>query len=317
MGLRTPAALLLAVLVLGSCSLTEITTASAEDMVVVEALFQRRDDLGLAPSRILVFLHRTVQGAEGLNEPVDGARVRVAREDGTVIEVTPARVDECVASTPLEGTGSCYVSTPEEARAIQPGERLELTVRTPQGEVMEGTSVVPGGFSLATAADGGICHVEPDDPLEVMWSVSDGAWSYLNEIAIAGLPDALPDLVELEIPDPLVLLGLSVSATDTTIVVPSEFGIIDRFDLDQPLALALQEGLPAGSQATVGITAVDRNYVNWIRGGNFNPSGQVRVSSVRGDGTGFFGSGVMRSFRIRTDGAGEPCLRFHEGGPGG
>ena len=46
------------------------------------------------------------------------------------------------------------------------------------------------------------------------------------------------------------------------------------------------------------IAAADRNYVNWVRGGNFNPSGQVRVPSVRGDGTGVFAATVVRSLRV-------------------
>lgn len=42
------------------------------------------------------------------------------------------------------------------------------------------------------------------------------------------------------------------------------------------------------------MAAGDRNYVNWVRGGNFNPSGQVRVPSIVGDGTGVFASLVSR-----------------------
>jgi hypothetical protein len=98
--------------------------------------------------------------------------------------------------------------------------------------------------------------------------------------------------------DPLYLLGLAVSAADTTIVFPGEFGAFDRYDLDQGLALALQKGLPAGTDARVVVTAADRNYVNWVRGGNFNPSGVVKIPSLRGDGTGVFATSVSRSFQV-------------------
>ena len=87
---------------------------------------------------------------------------------------------------------------------------------------------------------------------------------------------------------------------------PSEFGVFDRFDLEQDLALRLQRGLPAGTDAVVTIAAVERNYVNWVRGGSFNPSGQVRVASLRGDGTGVFGAAVVRRFSV-----------VAESGPGG
>jgi hypothetical protein len=46
------------------------------------------------------------------------------------------------------------------------------------------------------------------------------------------------------------------------------------------------------------ISATDRNYVNWVRGGNFNPSGVVRVPSVGGDGIGVFASTVTRTFEV-------------------
>ena len=98
--------------------------------------------------------------------------------------------------------------------------------------------------------------------------------------------------------DPLKLLGLSISDQDTTIVFPSEFGIFDRFDLNQDLATRLQDGLPPSTTAQVSITAVEGNFVNWARGGNFNPSGQVRVPSLRGDGTGVFAATVSRGFLV-------------------
>jgi hypothetical protein len=120
----------------------------------------------------------------------------------------------------------------------------------------------------------------------------------VNETSISGLGSALAsEGIEVE-EDPLYLLGLSISATDTTVVFPSEFGVFDRFDLDQDLAVRLQRGLPEGTGALVTIAAVERNYVNWARGGNFNPSGQVRVASLRGDGTGVFGAAVVRRFRV-------------------
>ena len=53
---------------------------------------------------------------------------------------------------------------------------------------------------------------------------------------------------------------------DTTVVFPTEFGVFERFDLDGDLALAVSEGLPAGTYADVTIGALDRNWANWVRG---------------------------------------------------
>ena len=78
----------------------------------------------------------------------------------------------------------------------------------------------------------------------------------------------------------------------------------NRFDNSVfDILVALQTGLPAGVDANVLVAAADRNYVNWVRGGNFNPSGTVRVSSIRGDGAGLFGAIVSRRLTITTDSA--------------
>ena len=85
-----------------------------------------------------------------------------------------------------------------------------------------------------------------------------------------GLREALESQgLEVEA-DSVALTGVAVSDADTTIVFPSEFGVFDRFSLDSDIALTLQAGIPLGATASVMVGAVDRNYVNWVRGGNFN-----------------------------------------------
>ncbi len=304
--IRRGATVLLGLVILTGCELTEVTTTAAEDVVVVDALLQRRDDRGVTPSTLTAFLHRTVQGEQGLNAAVPGANVRVIRANGSVLPLVPVQMDRCVVNTPVQGTGTCYEAAPSQVRAIDSGETITMVVTTAQGEEMEAVSVVPGAFRLLTTPDNSTCSVTPDTPLEVVWTPAAGAWAYINETTIRGLREALGIIA----PEPLDLLGLSISASDTTIVFPNEFGIFDRGHLDQDLALALQKGLPAGARATVSIGAVDRNYVNWVRGGNFNPSGIVRVPSFRGDGTGFFGTGVVRTFEVVTSGGAPACATF-------
>jgi hypothetical protein len=143
-----------------------------------------------------------------------------------------------------------------------------------------------------------MCSLEPARRFTVEWTRAEGAWAYISETQIINLTAALEDSnIEVE-EDPLLLVGLSVSEADTTIVFPSEFGLFDRPNLGRDLALVLQEGLPFGTQAEVVIAAADRNYVNWVRRGAFNPSGIVRVPSLHGDGTGVFGSVVRQRFTV-------------------
>jgi hypothetical protein len=278
------------------CSLEEVTLVEAQDAVVAEVYIQLNPGVAGA-NRVTAFLHRTLDSGSPSSRPVPGAHVVVTRSDGFSLELGGTTLETCVTVTPVEGTGTCYWSVPEAAGRIQPGDRLTVRIELPDGGLLQGTTTVPGAFDLLSGAST-ICAVAPETPLEVRWTRSAGAWAYVNETLISGLRDALAPRGITVDEDPLYLLGISVSSADTTVVFPGEFGVFDRFELDQALALELQKGLPSGTNAKVTITAGDRNYVNWIRGGNFNPSGQIRIPSLRGDGTGVFAATVSRSFRV-------------------
>jgi hypothetical protein len=304
-GVRTATVAALAIsglLAVAGCELQEVTLVEAEDVVVVEVYVE----LGLPGSgdRATAFLHRTLEGSTATSRPVPGASVVISRADGTSVELGETELDMCVRTTPVDASGTCYWAATGVAGGFLPGDTLDLEVGLPDGGVLRGTTTVPGDFELRTPpppyqGDPPFCLQRPSTPLELRWTTSEGAWAYVNETLIAGLRDALEPDIRVE-EDPLYLLGVSISARDTTIVFPGEFGVFGRFELDQALALELQKGLPGGTNARVTISAADRNYVNWIRGGNFNPSGQVRIPSVRGDGTGVFGSSVTRTVRVFT-----------------
>jgi hypothetical protein len=275
------------------CELEEITLVDAEDVVVAEVYV----NLAANPEdhEIRAFLHRTVGTRESVADLFD-ARVTVRRSDGLSFVLSGAPVEDCVDSAPVLEPGACFLVDDSTTSVLAPGDIFEVEIVLPDGGLIFGAAQVPGRFDLAGYP--ATCSVPPDVLMEIEWSPSEGAWAYLNETSIRDLPAALePEGIEVE-EDPLYLLGLSVSDSDTSIVFPSQFGVFNRFDLDQDLAVRLQRGLPAGSRAQVSITAVDRNYVNWVRGGNFNPSGQVRIASLRGDGTGVFGATSGHSFQV-------------------
>jgi hypothetical protein len=81
-------------------------------------------------------------------------------------------------------------------------------------------------------------------------------------------------------------------------VLPGEFGVFERFNYDPDLFRAIDGGFPEGVDLSVALAAADRNWVNSIRGGNFNPSGLIRISTVVGDGVGVFGSLVVTHIQI-------------------
>ncbi len=290
-------ALLAGCLAAAACELQEVSLTTPEDVIVAEVYLQAADE----GSRATALLHRTLTGS-GATKEVAGAEIRIFPEAGEPVLFSPSVESNClVGGEPLR---SCYVSGTLDETRFGPGRSIALVIDLPDGGRLTGSTTVPGDFQLLRPSVDGThiasdnCSLPPGQTLEVLWSSSKGTWAYVSETLIFGLRAALgPRGIRVD-EDPLLLLGLSISARDTTIVFPSEFGVFDRFEENRELLLALQDGLPSGTVASVVVSATDRNYVNWVRGGDFNPSGQVRIPSLHGDGTGVFASFVRKRFFV-------------------
>ena len=281
-----------ALAVLAGCDLNEVTIIEIEDVVIAEIYVNLAEDP--TENEIRAFLHHTL-GAAGVDE-LANALIVVRRSDGLALKLVENQLEACLDSLPTVGSGACFLADPAQTPNLNPGDLLEVEVTLADGGTLFGAARAPSSFRIEGIST--TCRLDPNTLLPILWSSSDGAWAYVNETSISGLPEALlGEGIEVE-EDPLNLLGLSISDQDTTVVFPSEFGIFDRFDLNQDLASRLQHGLPPSTTAEVSITAVEGNFVNWARGGNFNPSGQVRVPSLRGDGVGVFGATVNRRFFV-------------------
>lgn len=284
-------------LLVQGCELAEVTAAAGEDRLVVEGVLRAGD------ARQDILLHRTLLGGEVRGEP--NARVRVSTPEGEEVLFTGRPLNLCTGTLSTELTdslpigASCYSSLPGELD-VRPGATYELRVETRQGEEVRGRTVVPGDFEFRVprlATSPGACSLPPLTPLEAVWSSSEGAWSYLASIQVSGLRSALEG-TGIAAPEILELTGVAISERDTTLVVPGEMGLFERFGANQEILLALRGGFPRGVRVETVVAAADRNLVNAVRGGGFNPSGNVRISSVVGDGIGVFGSLVPRRLFI-------------------
>ncbi len=288
---------LIVVTLAGGCELSQVSLAEPDDLVIVEVILQADD------------LQQTalVQRSLGLGPPPE-ASIRVRDEAGTAYTFLAEDPSTCLVPEDTLGfrTTRCYAwhAGPRNS-FVRAGGRYSLEVETRDGRRLTGTTVVPGSFRI-TRPEPSRCHVPVDSTLELVWTRADDAWVYIAETRLRNIRRALAERgITIDV-DPLRLVGLSISREDTTIVFPTEFGLFDRFDDTVSRALvALQKGLPPEVIADVVIAAADRNYVNWVRGGRFNPSGTVRVPSVHGSGgTGVFGSVVTRRFEAATTGPG-------------
>ena len=277
------------------CTIADVTIPPSEDRLVVEAVL--RTD---ARTQSIV-LHRAVRGGVAAGEA--GAEVVVTRGDGLRVVFRQSATDDCYRVDPryllpddrVEIRGTCYLSDSTAAAWVLPGRTYELDVRTTRGEAAHGRTTVPGDFSLRgmdaermNTLDAFPCWLAPHTSFTLTWTPAEGAWGYLAPLQIVGLRVVLPD--SFRAPDPLELMGVSVSGRDTTLLLPTEFGVFDRFTYDQDLMRLLQGGLPPGVRARLVVAAADRNYINGVRGGSFNPSGVTRISSIVGDAVGVFGS---------------------------
>jgi hypothetical protein len=281
----------LALASLAACSLTEVTTAPGQDVVVVQALL--RTDL----SRQQILLAHTLEGTAARGEP--DAKVTVTGPAGDVHTFASARpfcysVESLyVTRDSLDFDGTCYVSTDESW--VTPGAVYDLRVETADGRVIRGRTRVPSSFAIpslpppAPQTAESVCSLAPDSTFTLLWTASDSSYGYVVDAQLFNLSKSLSGR-GFDVPDPLELQGFSISRADTTLVVPTDLGVFERFLYDDQLLVAIRNGLPEGTQVDLVLAAVDRNWVNSARGGNFNPSGEVHVSTVVGDGVGVFGA---------------------------
>jgi hypothetical protein len=305
MGCARVSAACVAALVLGGCELTEIRLATAEDVIIAEVVLRSGDAVQYA------YLHRTT-GTNG-SARVPGALITVQNEQtaGTLQYEVVETPSLCLRPRPGEGgasIGTCYVAR-DTVGFVRPETEYSLRIEV-ENRILTGHLQVPGTFRLRLPA-AAPCRLIPHRSLELTWTRAAGTWVYVAEGNFSGLRQALrQEGVDVPGDGPVELTGLSVSGADTTLTFPGEIGLFDRFDADlHPIVLALQNGLPDGVVVDMTIGASDRNYVNWVRGGTFNPSGQVRVPSIVGDGTGVFGAvvPVQLQIHVSTTSDAEPC----------
>lgn len=284
---------------LAGCSLDEVTVPDGGDLLVAEAHLQA------GQGDQFVLLHRAFQGRSVRGEYDASVALRMpngetmpfrTRSSTCVGGLAPGRPDS------LRVQVTCYAPSDIDTLRIEPGGTYELDVLSATGERLRGRTTVPQDFLLRRPAYPGtvafpVCSLPPRTNFPLEWTRAEGAWSYLAVLDITGLAGALEG-TGIDTPDRLELTGLAISASDTTLVMPRDFGLFELAHVSTELLIYLQDGFPAGVTVGVRLLALDRNYVNAIRAGSFNPSGPIRTSSVVGDGAGVFASYTQRNLFI-------------------
>jgi hypothetical protein len=298
------AALLALAIFCTACELREITLAMPSDVLVAEIILREGSAIQTA------YLHRTrtpesasrVLDADiAVTDVATGAEIRFeAGPDSLCVELS--------GGVPGPGIGTCYIARGTRTM-VRGGARYLLEIRLGDGRRLTGATTVPHEFEITQPA--APCRLAPQESLQLVWTQSAGAWVYIVETRMDRLIEALKATgVDVPRQGSFDLLGLSIGAADTTMTFPGQVGLFSRVDESlHPILVAIRDGLPPGVTAEIAIAAADRNYVNWVRGGSFNPSGSVRVPSLSGSGTGVFGSLVIRRTTLHTDQVQAPPCR--------
>ena len=297
---------LLTGLTAGACELTEVTITELEPNVVVEAYANIRPAGG---GTIIALLHGSV-GIPGIDPDGPEAVVRVLAESGAEVTLAEAADEECIigdAPPDPADPRRCYATTVDPS-FVQPSDRLVLQVDVVGGGRIEGGTRVPAAFELIQPNGDGVCTVATG-ALDFIWTQSEGTWYYVTSIELSGIA---PDLLSLGVRDPAdsaIVSAIAVSQSDTVVTYPDDFFLdvySDDLGYTSELNSLIGEGMQPHWVASAYITGIDRNYTNWVRGGGFHPSGTIRIPSLRGAGTGVFGSSVVLEHRIAGSASGCP-----------
>ena len=312
---RCTGVLLLAAMLLSvaGCDVTDVPAGSGHDVFVAVTTVVLTVDPGepsQVSTRAMALVSRShqqvlsgVPGASVLITGASGRSVSLVEEADPLGACTVLQKELFVVDGRLQPIGSCHTANTASA-LFAPGEVLTLTVTTPDGGVLEGTSRVPDAFvPRDLSVEDGRCRMEPDTGYRFAWPAVEGAWAHVGEAEITGLSPALwssDDPLYL----PVTVLGRGREVTE--MVFPGDFLLELLSDVDHlVLHRTLRTGLPGGAKADVAIAALDRNWANWIREGRANINGVVVIPSVFGDGTGMFGTAVRWKVSVESRDAAE------------
>lgn len=256
-----------------ACTFDEHTVAVQPAQVVVHAVL----DPGASDQEVLV--ERTLSGAANILDdqrfdpedpintgggiPVAGAEVTITGPDGAVRgfeALAPGRPSSYSTGryiVTFAGGGS-FVGPP-----LRRGVPYELRVRTPDGAVVTGTTIIPSIAPVGTSTRLDAFNRDRDS-LRITWPRVTGARSYL---------------IRTETP-----FGVFLLFSDSTHVTL-------KGDLRNYFASSLQRVFVPGFRQRVSVAAVDSNYFDYYRSRNDPFTGSGIINSLQG-GIGVFGAAV-------------------------
>ena len=178
------------------CSLTDVTIAEPDDLLVAEVqvvLTLAADNRNVSLTA-WALLHRTYLFGEAPS--LAGAVVKVSADSRRVVRLEEQdSLSSCVGENPFlrddeesEPSPGAVCYRAEAARSpFVPGERLSLEIATPDGRLLTGSSRIPGAFFFTGLNhERGRCRMEPDTNYRFRWTAAKDAWAYVADARFEG-----------------------------------------------------------------------------------------------------------------------------------
>jgi len=287
-GGRSRSRLLAALLPLGAtavaCQLAEVTVAPGKRVVVVQAVISRTDSLQF----VAVEYSQTGEAAaepalssplvEPLRLPISGAKVTIQHQGAGPCA---GQVDTLLEGLPrgsIPGHRGVYVGP---ICPPQPGEVLALRVETPAGEVVTGSTTVPGAARRQTLAGA--------------WDPAAGYWVFNRRSDTLKVRLTPRTGVALQIearnradPDQLALFAFA-----DTLALDFPGNLVNPFQGDRGASV-----FRAGRYYSLGVALADRNYYDFVRSRSDPFTGRGFINHLDG-GIGVFGSVETERYVLR------------------
>lgn len=292
---------------LAACELTEVSVPLGDPIIVVHAVM--RPDL---PSQMLgrqfVIVERTFTGdTEPIEDPVSGDSVFQLADNVTIpygggpsIPIEGARVTVTNLDDPDDPCGEAVFTAdpevmglfrrpglywgPENCPTMRAGDRLRLRVETPGGEVVTGTTRIPG-MSEARFAVAGV-EAEFDRDLFTTFNRDHDTLRFQIG-AVAGRLRQLEVRRRTDLAD----FGTKIFADTGLFVLPGD--LINTFVIgDEDFVFR------GGRDYAVTVAVTDTNYFDFARSDNNRFTGRGFINHLEG-GFGVFGSMVAATTNFR------------------
>ena len=255
-------------LLVAGCELADVAVATPRPRVIVHAV------LNPDAAEQVILLEASLTGRVSIDDtvrfdPLDPVRTAggepISNADVRLLDARDT-VGVRVVETRVSGRGTGRYTVSRQALTVLPGARYRLRIRTADGSVVTGETLVPSAPPgwLAGAGEQPVAAMltRSTDTLRVSWSP---------------VLDARTYVIRVETPD-----GPWFLFSDST-----------QFSLAGSLRNFFAGGLPSvwypGFVQSLVVTAVDKNFYDYNRSGNDPFGGSGLISSVQG-GLGLFGS---------------------------